>query len=264
MLMEVRKQAKVFGLTVKYALMREMLNKATFISNIVFMILNNSAMIIQWIVLYSLQDNVGGYTFKQILLLWGIAAATYGFSRFFFKDAFNLSNIINSGKLDAYLVQPKNVLLAVISASVSPSALGDFIYGIIMLILFGISFSSVSLFILFTICGGLILTSIAIILGSLSFWIGSSEVLAEKGNSLMVNFATYPDGIFKGIVKVLLYTLIPIGITTYIPVQVITEFNLIKLLIVMGVTVVCVLLGYIIFYKGLKRYSSSNLMSARV
>lgn len=264
MLTVVRRQMKVSLLTIKYAIMRELLNKTTFISNVIFMILNNGAMIIQWIVLYSLHENIGGYTFKQVLLLWGLAASTYGFSHFFFKEAYNLSNTINSGKLDAYLVQPKNVLLSTISASISTSALGDFLYGIIMLFIYGISFSNVTLFILFSICGGLVLTSIAVILGSLSFWIGNSDVLAEKGNSMMVNFATYPDGIFKGIVKILLFTVIPIGITTYIPVDVITTFNIGKLLIVILATILILMLAYIMFYKGLKRYSSSNLMSARI
>lgn len=264
MLTAVKRQIKVSLLTIKYAIMREMLNKATFISNVIFMILNNGAMIIQWIVLYSLHENIGGYSFKQILLLWGLAASTYGFSHFFFKDAYNLSNIINSGKLDAYLVQPKNVLLSTITSSVSTSALGDFIYGIIMLFIYGLSFSNVTLFLLFSICGGLILTGIAVILGSLSFWIGNSDVLAEKGNSMMCNFATYPDGIFKGIVKILLFTLIPVGITTYIPVEVMTTFSFSKLLIVIVSTIFIILLAFILFNKGLKRYSSSNLMSARI
>ena len=87
MLMEVKNQLRVFGLSVKYALMREMLNKVTFISNVLFMILNNASFIVQWIILYSLKDDVGGYTLKQVLLLWGFAAANYGFSRFFFNRA---------------------------------------------------------------------------------------------------------------------------------------------------------------------------------
>ena len=51
MLMEVKNQIKVNILSTKYALEREMLNKFTFISNIVFMVLNNSSFIIQWIIL---------------------------------------------------------------------------------------------------------------------------------------------------------------------------------------------------------------------
>ena len=107
MLMAVKNQIKVSFLSIKYALLREMLNKTTFITNIIFMILNNASFIIQWIILYSLKENVGGYTFNQVLLLWGLAAGTYGVSRFFFQKAFSLSDTINNGKLDAYL-EPTN------------------------------------------------------------------------------------------------------------------------------------------------------------
>ena len=89
MLMVVKNQIKISLLSIKYALMRELLNKVTFFTNIFFMVLNNATFIIQWVILYSLKDNVGGYTFKQVLLLWGIAASTYGVSRFFFKKAFD-------------------------------------------------------------------------------------------------------------------------------------------------------------------------------
>ena len=51
MLTAVKNQVKISFLSVKYALMREMLNKVTFFTNITFMILNNAAFIIQWIVL---------------------------------------------------------------------------------------------------------------------------------------------------------------------------------------------------------------------
>ena len=84
MLMEVKNQLKVTLLSMKYGLIKEMLNKATFIMNIVFMILNNAAFIVQWVIIYSLKSNVGGYSFRQILMVWGLAAGSYGFSHFFF------------------------------------------------------------------------------------------------------------------------------------------------------------------------------------
>lgn len=241
-----------------------MLNKTTFITNILFMILNNASFIIQWLVLYSLKDNVGGYSFKQVMLLWGIAAATFGVSRFFFKKAFSLSDTINTGKLDSYLVQPKNVLLSCITTDVEPSAIGDLLYGYIMLFIYGFTIPRFILFTIFIICGGLILTSIAVILASLSFWFDKTDILADTGNSLMTNFATYPDGIFKGTVKILLFTLLPVGIVNYIPVKVITEFNIYLFILVILVTCLLITIAFIIFHKGLKRYSSSNLMIARL
>lgn len=264
MLTVVKNQFKISFLSIKYALMREMLNKTTFITNIVFMILNNASFIIQWAVLYALKENVGGYTFDQVLLLWGIAAATYGFSRFFFNKAFALSDIINEGKLDSFLVQPKNVLLSVITTDVEASAIGDMLYGYIMLFLYGFTIPKFLLFTIFLVLGGLLLTSIAVILGSLSFWFNKSDIIADTGNSLMTSFATYPDGIFKGVTKILLFTLIPVGIANYIPVRIMTTFDARLMLLIILVTLLFVMLAFGIFNKGLKRYSSSNLMSARM
>ena len=131
MLTAVKNQFKITLLSVKYALQREMLNKFTFFSNIIFMIINNGCFLIQWIILYALRDGIGGYSFRQILLLWGLAAGTFGFSHFFFKNSYGLSSAINEGRLDNYLVQPKNVLLSLITSNVDVSAMGDILYGYI-------------------------------------------------------------------------------------------------------------------------------------
>ncbi len=226
MLTEVKNQLRITKQSIKYALQREMLNKITFFSNIIFMIINNACFIVQWIILYSLKENVGGYSFKQVLLLWGMAALGYGISRFFFKEAFDLTEIINSGKLDNYLVQPKNVLIQCITSSVEVSALGDMIYGFIMLGLFGLSIKNFFLFLFCGICGALVIVSISIIFSSLSFWFGRMEMVANTVNNLMTSFSTYPEGIFKGIIKVLFYTILPLYITAYIPVQLISSFKI--------------------------------------
>ena len=264
MLMEVKNQIKVTMLSIKYATMREMLNKASFLTNVLFMILNDASFILQWIILYSLKDNVGGYTLNQVMILWGLAASTYGFSHFFFAKATSLSDIITNGKLDAYLVQPKNVLISAITSDVSPAALGDMAYGIIMLFASGITLTKFFLFILFTITGGIIVTSMAVILGSLSFWISRADMIADTGNGLMINFSTYPDGIFKGITRVLFFTIIPVGIANYMPIWIITKFNFGLTIIVLSVTFFIAFIAFFIFYKGLKRYCSSNLMIAKI
>ena len=264
MLTAVKNQIKVSILSVKYALMREMLNKWTFLMNIIFMILNNATFIVQWLILFSLKEDVGGYTFKQVLLLWGIAASTFGFSHFFFRRAYSLSETITNGKLDSYLVQPKNVLLAAITSDVETSALGDIIYGYIMLTISKISLANFLLFTLFTICGGLMITAIAIIFASLSFWFTKTDSLADSANSMMTHFATYPDGIFKGAIRVLFFSIIPVGIVNYIPVWVISEFSLVLTLVVILATILSICIAYVTFYKGLKNYSSSNLMISKI
>ena len=139
-----------------------------------------------------------------------------------------------------------------------------FIITLIVILICGISFPNFILFIVTSICGGLIITSVSIIFSSLSFWLNKSDMITDVMNHLMINFATYPDGIFKGIIKIMLFTIVPVGITTFIPVRLLTEFNIYLFLVVILVTILFVVSAFYIFNKGLKRYSSSNLMSARI
>ncbi len=264
MLTAAKNQIKVTALSIKYALQREMLNKVTFTSNIIFMILNNLSFIIQWVLLYSIRDNIGGYSLKQVILLWGISAGSYGVAHAFFKEAFDLSDIINTGKLDNYLTIPKNVLLSCITSSIEVSAIGDMIYAYIMLFIYGLNFRNFFLLTLFSITGGIILVSIAVIFASLSFWFGRVETLTNTLNNLVINFSNYPEGIFKGIIKMLFYTIIPIGFVSYLPLNIITSFNLRNFIIIITVCSIFIGFAYLIFYKGLKNYCSSNLMNTRM
>ena len=264
MLMEVKNQLKITFCSMKYSIMREMINKASFLLNIIFMIINDASFIIQWIIFFRIKNDIGGYTFNQVLILWGMAAGTFGISRLVFKNAFHLSDLITNGKLDSYLVQPKNVLLGAITSDSDASAIGDVLYGYILLIVSGFSISKLLLFTFLIINGAIIVTSIAVMLASLSFWIKRSDSISDTVNSLMINFATYPDGIFKNEARALLYSIIPVGFTTYIPVQVISEFNLLSLCSVILFTMLMTFVAVLIFYKGLRKYSSSNLMIAKI
>lgn len=264
MLMEAKNQIKVMFLSLKYNIMKQMTNKVTFITNIVFMILNNASFIIQWLILFSLKEEIGGYTIKEVILLWGIAASVFGISHILFNKAFELSDLIINGKLDTFLVQPKNVFLSVITSDTSISAIGDLIYGYICLFLYGITINNFILFTIFTITGGIILAAFVSIIGSISFWIVKGDILVDTLNNMMVSFATYPGTIFKNTIRIILYTVIPVGIANYMPVDTIINFSFMNFVYIIAFTIAIVILAFYIFNTGLKRYSSSNLMSTRI
>jgi ABC-2 type transport system permease protein len=264
MLTVVKNQFKVVLLSVKYNIMREMTNRITFLTNVCFMVLNNATFIVQWLLLFHLKKNIGGYALEDIMVLWGLAASTYGFSHVLFQRAYSISDLIMNGKLDSFLVQPKNVLLSVITSGTSSSAIGDFIYGYLMIIIFSFSLSNLILFTYFTITGALIMTAFAVIAGSISFWIVRGDMLAENMNNTLVHFTTYPDTIFKGVVRYLLYLIVPVGFLVYLPLHAILQFHFMSIIAVTGFTAFLLLLAFFLFYRGLRRYSSSNLMSARI
>lgn len=257
-------QLKVMRLSLKYNIMKQMTNKVTFLTNIIFMILNDATFIIQWLILFGIKEDFGGYNLNNVLVLWGLAATVFGFSRLFFYKAFELPDLIVNGKLDSFLVQPKNVLLSVITSDTSISAIGDILYGFMVALFCHLSLAQFVLFVLFSITGSIIATAFTIILSSICFKFVKGDVLVDTLSGAITSFATYPDTIFKNTVKLIFYTIIPVGLTNYLPMHIIIKFDLVSFLIVLGVTALSVVLAFATFYKGLKSYSSSNLMSSRI
>lgn len=263
MLMAVKNQLKVTIKSIKYNIMRQMLNKVTFVSNIIFMMLNNACFLIQWIILFNLKETMGGYDLQDVFLLWALAASTYGLAHITCHKAFRLPELIINGKLDQFLVQPKDVLISAITSDTAVSAIGDLLYGIIVLLVCKPTIEVIALFIFFTITGAIVVVSFAVIVGSLSFWFVKADNFSENLNGAIINFATYPDSIFKGSIKIILYTIIPVGIANYMPIHVMMKFDFFEFFIVILGTIFISVLSYVIFNIGLKRYSSTNLMGSR-
>ncbi len=257
------KQLRVCLLSVKYNMMREMLNKVTFLTNVVFMMLNNAAFIIQWTILFRLKENIGGYTLREVLLLWALSASSYGLAHLLCARVFSLPDLIINGKLDSYLVQPKSVLLGVMTSSTNTSSIGDLLYGLVILCIFSFSLRNLLLFLLFTVTGAAILTAYALFWGSLSFWFVRADLFGSTMVDSMINFSTYPEGIFHGAAKFILYLVIPTGMSVYLPLNLMTDFGWSRLLLLLGYTVLICGAAVFTFYRGLRRYSSGCLMEAR-
>lgn len=264
MLTAVKNQLRVCFLSLKYNLMREMVNKVTFLTNICFMLLNNATFLVQWIILLRLREDVGGYTMREIMLLWGLTAASFGLSHILFARVFSLSELIIKGKLDSFLVQPKNVLVSVLTSSTDISAIGDFLYGVVIVCICRPGVGEFFLFLLCAVTGAVIFTSFALLLGSLSFWFVRMDMVQDQMVMNIISFATYPDGIFNGVTRFLLYFVIPAGMTVWHPVHMLVSFEAGMLFTVLGYAAGLTALAVAVFYRGLRRYASGNLMEARL
>lgn len=264
MLTAVKNQWRVCLLSLKYNIMREMLNKVTFLTNISFMMLNNAAFLVQWMILFHLKEEIGGYTIREVMLLWGLAAGSYGLSRILFARAFALPELIVSGKLDTYLVLPKNVLLSAITSETNTSAIGDCLYGFVVFCAFCFRIDRLFLFLFFTLTGAVIVTAYAILLGSLAFWFVRVEAFSYHMLNGLVSFSTYPDGIFEGAARFFLYCVIPVGMAVYQPVHLVMRFDSGGLLAVVGYAAGLSFVSAAVFYRGLRRYASGSLMGARL
>ncbi|MDD5934119.1 MAG: ABC-2 family transporter protein [Clostridiales bacterium] len=263
MLTAAKNQLRVSALSIKYNLMREMTNHASFIISVIFMMLNNATFIIQWIILFSIRSDFGGYRMKQVMLLWAIACSSYGIAHILFNKAFTISDSIMKGQLDSFLVQPKNVLISLITSETNTSSIGDLLYGIVVVLI--VCPEKIGIYFLFSIFSAISFTAIAIQFGSFAFWIVRSDVIADYVISSMIHFSTYPaDGIFKGVTKLILYTIVPVEFVNYMPLRLILHFNFEEFLYVLLFSVGITTIAIVTFYRGLRHYSSTNLMCGRI
>ncbi len=99
--------------------------------------------------------------------------------------------------------------------------------------------------------------------GSLAFFMGSAESVSTQLRIAMITFSTYPSPIFQGFVKILLFTLLPAMFVSHLPVSALRNMSMIDALLSFGGALGVLLAGIIMFYVGLRRYESGNLMEMR-
>jgi ABC-2 type transport system permease protein len=80
----------------------------------------------------------------------------------------------------------------------------------------------------------------------------------------VISFATYPNSLFTGYVRVLLFTLIPAGFVGAVPVMIIQQRSGWLLLGLAGTAVLFWLIALLLFYTGLRRYESGSAINVNV
>lgn len=260
----VAKNLKLIFTYFKLNVAKEAQYRVSFVLKILMMIVNNAFFIIQWLIVFSIVPNIGGYGFYDVMLLWALASGSYGVAQTFFAGAYSLTDSIYNGKLDVFLTQPQNALISVSASSTSISALGDVLYTFVALAVIGASWHVYFAIIPFIICSGLIVAAVQVIYSSLSFVIKRGDAVANSVFSTMLKIETYPPHIFNAAVRFLSFTLVPAGFVTFVPVSLLRQFNIWLLLGYIAFTVLIIALAFVAFHFGLKKYNSGSLMGGRL
>ena len=251
----------IFVENIKLSLLSAMEYKVNFIMQTIGMIINNVFWIALWWLLFMRFENINGWVFKDMILLYSLLTIVFGLTSTFFYGARKMFKTIAEGRLDYYLTLPKNVLFHS-SLKTSYSAIGDVIFGIILLP-FAITIYQLPLFIYFTITGTILFLSMGIIFNSLAFFIGNSDRAVLTADMGFLTFASYPFSAFGGLTKFFLLTIFPAGFVTGIPIEIMKEFSWKWLGISTLVSLIFLGLAIIIFYWGLRKYESGNLLYAK-
>jgi ABC-2 type transport system permease protein len=160
---------------------------------------------------------------------------------------------------------PRYALLHVCIAATDPTAWGDILFAIgAYLLLAHPDVIRIVMFIVLVIMTSFICTAFMVILCSLAFFLGNTEGLAQQMFGALTSFSTYPMDIFHGAVRLLLFTVMPAGFISFIPLQLLRHFAWPLFGAMIGGTVLIVLIAVAMFELGLRRYESGNLLGMQV
>lgn len=240
--------------------------RASFISQIVGMFINNGIYFVFWIIFFQQFGSVRGYNTGEIFLLFAIVTLGFGLAFMFAGNtAQHMAYLIAQGRLDYYLVFPRNLLLHVVFSRMMVSTIGDVLFGLIAYLFTGrFQPLEIILFLASSVIVALILVAFGIITGSLAFYMGNAQYASQQASNALLTFALYPNSLFSGASRFLLYTLLPAAFVGAVPVEIIKGQDGTLLLALLGVAALIWLVAIGVFYFGLRRYESGSAINVNV
>ncbi len=240
--------------------------RASFLSSAIGMFISDATYIFfWWVVFKGTGGTVGGYDFRDVMFIWATGAAGGGLMLVLFGNVARINELVMTGALDSYLLQPRNALLNLLMSRAQFTGFGDIAYGFFIMALTHQGISGWLGFLLGVITGGLVMAAVVTILQSTVFFLGNSSFLSTLSMDFAGIFCFYPVGVFPKAVRFLLYWLIPAQFIVHVPLKIARGNNAAYWLPAQICAATCfAALAMWIFHQGVKRYESGNLIVTRL
>jgi ABC-2 type transport system permease protein len=123
--------------------------------------------------------------------------------------------------------------------------------------------AAVALYLLLVFLSMSIYVAFNVLAGSLGFWLGNAEAASFQVQQALINFSLYPGAMFQGWIRVVLFTVVPAGFISHVPVELLHSFDPWRMAALGGFALLSVALAVAAFRTGLRRYESGNLVGLR-
>jgi ABC-2 type transport system permease protein len=233
--------------------------RGAFVVQVVFMALNNFTFFVFWWALMGRVTTLRGWRLGDIQMLFGMVAAAFGLTVTVAGGVRHLGRFIENGDLDTLLTRPKSVLVQALGLRSQPSGFGDLISGLIFITWSGqVAWRTVPYVFVVIVASAIVLLSCGIAFFSLGFWLGRVETVATQLWELLVTFSLYPEPLFGGTLRLVLFTVLPAGFIGYLPLRILRAPSLGSVAILLTVATLYLCLAVVIFDRGLRRYASGS------
>jgi len=228
------------------------------------MFINNLIFFVTWIILFTKVDHIGGWNLRDCALMYGLVALSVGMFAVSFGGVSSLSRLIAEGELDSFLSQPKSVLISSIASKTNIAGWGDILSGLILIGFSGYtSLEALGAVLICSLCSMVLYTVTGVLIHSSAFWLGPTDSLSMQVHEFVLAFSLYPGTIFSGMLRIVLFTLIPAGFISFLPVEIIRSFSWKELGFLLLGVLSYTSLALFIFSAGLRRYESGNRLVLR-
>lgn len=239
--------------------------RTSFLMNIIGMAINNLAFVFLWVYFVKSVGIIGGWTTYDIIALNGFCALSFGLIVSIFMGTRKIPEYVSSGSFDRYMLSPKNLILRIATSAFSPSAVGDAIFGIICLTVYGflihISFIQIIFIFILTIFASIIFFSMTLIINALSFYFIDATSFTDSVFQLFFTPTLFHGGAFHGAMRFIFTFMIPSLLIAAIPTETIKSVSITALLLIGLGSVVWFFIAVKLFNHSIKRYESSNFMT---
>lgn len=253
---------KLAGAYVRFNFRAQLEYRGAFFSQVASMFLNDGVWVLFWVLFFKRFPVIHGWQVTDVISLWAILTAGFGLAFGLMGNTLFIASSVAQGEIDVWLLQPRAVLPHLLLGRSAPSAWGDALFGYVVYLGFvRPDWQRMIAFVLLSVAVGVVFIGFGVLSGSLSFFIGNAGALADQWRNTMISFSTYPPTLFQGAVKIVLYTAIPAGFASYLPVETLRRMSWEYALLTVAGAVALLAAGTGAFYLGLRRYESGNLVS---
>lgn len=257
--LEARVMINQIGLSIR----RILANRAMLISNMGGMILNNLLFFVTWVLIFQLTSDIRGWTLSDVAMMYGLGATSFGLACMLWGGFRQLAVDIETGRFDTFLAKPVSPFTLMLTSYSHPSSWGDAATGIVFWLLFCKLSVLQFLFLLFAaLNGGIICAAFGVVIYSSAFWLSNVRNQVDVVLFMIISFLTTPLHGMPTIMKIVLFTVIPAGFVSYLPVEVIRHPSVDKVVYMILGMICSVIVARWVFARGLNMYKGASGLSA--
>ena len=219
----MRRHFQLFGAYLAQFVKSRLSYRADFVIDIVAVLIALSVHLVFLGVVYSKVQSLQGWTFQQLLFIYGFSLIPLGIFNVFSTNLWEFSDgYLIEGRFDRVLLRPMNPLFQILFESLNLASLGEVVIGCLIVAGTGAALGITPVLLDLLLFPILILSAAAIYLGvfllmtSLSFWFEDRLGIGAPIYNV-VRFARYPVNIFHPIVRVIISWVVPFAFAAFYP-----------------------------------------------